>query len=524
MNRPVRVSCIIPAYNESATIADVVTAARACADIDEIIVVSDGCTDATAEGARRGGAHCVVALPHNGGKSDAVLAGLRRARGAMIVLLDADLLGLRPDHLSGLLCPVLNGRADMTVAAFVDDPWHVLLRPLSGQRCFRRTMLGPPETIKGTGFGLEVVLDRLARERRAQVTPVIWHDVRHRSKYEKYGTVDALRLKVRVSSDLLRQARPPVRPAPVLDIQRRSPRMLVVIVLLIALIAAAVPVFLVHPSHASTIGLLVIPPPSAEDRLLVIVAHPDDEVIGAGGLIATARRRGAAVYVVVVTNGDSNRMSAAVISRKVRPKASQLIDEGHVRQQETLSALARLGVPPSDVFFLGFPDRALAQVLHSETPFTSPFTKVDRAVYPGVVTPGIPYTRSALIALTADIVARLQPTAIVTHAPFDRHADHQTVAALVDAVRGQTPVYAFLVHAPGFPRPLRLSLHDPLVPPSDLTLPNPWTWARLDLPPEIESAKRHAVDAYRSQLMTPYLRLLLPSFVRTNELYAVRRR
>lgn len=521
MPRPVRVSCIIPAYNEAATVGDVVTAARACADIDEIIVVSDGSTDATADAARRAGAHGVVSLPHNGGKSDAVLAGLRRARGELIVLLDADLCGLRPDHLSGLLHPVLDGRADMAVASFVDDPWHVLFQPLSGQRCFRRTTLGPLETIKGTGFGLEMLLDRLARERRARVRPAVWHDVRHRSKREKYGTVDALRLKVRVSSDLLRQARAPGRSARASDARRRSPPMIMAMTLLIVLIVVAAPVFLAHPSHAATTRLLPIPPPSPQDRLLVIVAHPDDEVIGAGGLIAAARRRGAAVSVVVVTNGDSNRMSAAVISHTVRPKAPQLIKEGYVRQQETLQALARLGVAPRDVSFLGFPDRVLRQVLHSDTPFTSPFTGVDRAIYPGVVAPDAPYTRQALVALLAEIVARGQPTLIVTHASFDRHDDHQAVAALVDAVRGRTPVYAFLVHAPGFPRPLRLSPHDPLVPPAGPALPHPWTWARMDLSPEIESAKRHALDAYRSQLLTPYLRLLLPSFVRTNELYAV---
>lgn len=522
MNRPVRVSCIIPAYNEAATIADVVTAARACTDVDETIVVSDGSADATAEGARRGGAHCVVALPHNEGKSDAVLAGLRHAHGEVIVLLDADLLGLRPDHLSGLLRPVLDGQADMAVASFADDPWHVLLQPLSGQRCFRRTLLGPPETMQGAGFGLEVVLDRLARERRARVAPVVWHGIRHRSKREKYGTVDALRLKTRVSSDLLRQTRLPIRSPRVRDIERRSPRMIVLIVLLVALIAAAVPIFLVHPSHASTTGLPAIPPPSPGDRLLVIVAHPDDEVMGAGGLIAAASNRGAAVSVVVVTNGDSNRMSAAVLSRKVRPRAAQLIDEGRVRQEETLRALARLGVPPTHVFFLGFPDRALAQVLHSDVPVMSPFTRVDRAVYRGVVATGTPYTRQGLIALTAEIVNRLQPTIIVTHVPFDRHVDHQAVAGLVDAVRGGVPVYAFLVHAPGFPRPLRLSLRDPLVPPTDLLLPRTWAWVRLDLSPELESTKQEAMKAYHSQLVTPYLRLLLPSFVRTNELYAVR--
>jgi LmbE family N-acetylglucosaminyl deacetylase len=119
------------------------------------------------------------------------------------------------------------------------------------------------------------------------------------------------------------------------------------------------------------------------------------------------------------------------------------------------------------------------------------------------------------------VVARVQPTLIVTHAPFDRHADHQAVARLVDAVRGAAPVVAFLVHAPGFPRPLRFSPGDPLTPPAALGVLPSWSWMRFDLPPEVVQAKREAVDAYRSQIVTPYLRLLLQSFVRTNELFVV---
>lgn len=520
MDRPVRVSCIIPAYNEAATIAHVVAAARGCTEVDEVIVVSDGSTDATAQRAGRAGAR-VVELSANRGKSDAVLEGLRRARGEVIVLLDADLLGLRPDHIEGLLRPVLTGGAGMAVASFVADPWHMLLTPLSGQRCFHRAILGASEAIRGTGFGLEVALDRLARRSGARVTSVVWQDVRHRSKREKYGTVDALRLKVRVSSDLLRQARPSGRPVP-LEPPRRSPPMLVAMILLVAVIAMAAPVFLIHPPHASATSLLTAPLPAADDRLLVVVAHPDDEVIGAGGLIAAARQRGAAVHVIVVTNGDSNRLSAAVLSHNIRPRAPQLLEEGYVRQLEALSALSALGVPAADVYFLGFPDRALTEVMRSRVPYTSPFTNVNRAVYPGVVARDVPYTRTALLAVTAQLVARVRPTVLVTHAPFDRHADHQAVASLVDEVRGQTPVYAFLVHAPGFPRPLRRAPRDPLVPPADLHLPGRWTWVRLDLPAEIEAQKQDAVDRYRSQLMTPYLRLLLPSFVRTNELFAVR--
>jgi hypothetical protein len=44
---------------------------------------------------------------------------------------------------------------------------------------------------------------------------------------------------------------------------------------------------------------------------------------------------------------------------------------------------------------------------------------------------------------------------------------------------------------------------------------------RFELSPEEEQAKRNAIGAHRSQLATPYLGLLLASFVRTNEVFAV---
>lgn len=516
-----RVSCIIPAYNEAATVAGVIAAARACPEVDEVIVVSDGSTDETAPNAERAGAGRVIILPRNGGKSDAILTALPWAVGEVILLIDADLRGLEADHLIQLLRPVLDGRAAMAVALFAGDHRHVLLRPLSGQRAIRRDLL-TATGLPGSGFGFEMALDRAARQRGACVTWIAWLGVRHRSKRQKYGTVRGLGLKVRASSDLLRQARPARRRVRARSRRRQSTPVLASI-LLIVLTAGAVPVFVAYPSHASMRVLPLLRPPSRADRLLVVAAHPDDEVIGAGGLIAAARRNGAAVGVVVVTSGDSNRLSAAVMSRTVRPGAAQLMEEGRLRQEETREALRRLGVDGREVFFLGFPDRALAQVVNSPRAVTSRFTRLDRAEYPDVVAPGTPYTGPALTALLAQIVAQVRPTVLVTHAPFDRHPDHRAVAELVDRVRGEIPVYAFLVHAPGFPRPLRLATRAPLAPPSNLARPDSWSWTRFDLSPEIEQAKLSAVNAYRSQLASPYLRLLLHSFVRTNEIFAVRR-
>src|SRR2546425_11009405 len=84
----VRVSCVIPAYNESATISGVVRAARACPHVSEGIVVSDGCTDQTPRVAAESGADRVLALDENLGQGGAVPAGVAAARGASVLFLD----------------------------------------------------------------------------------------------------------------------------------------------------------------------------------------------------------------------------------------------------------------------------------------------------------------------------------------------------------------------------------------------------------------------------------------------------
>lgn len=513
-----RVSCIIPAYNEAATIAEVIRAVRACPRVEEVIVVSDGSSDATPMLAAAAGADEVIVLPRNGGKSRAVLEALPRAAGDIILLIDGDLHGLRPAHIEDLLAPVLEGRAAMAVALFAAEPMHRLMWTLSGQRAIRRVLLDAAERLDRAGFGLEIALQQLARRRRMCVARVLWHGVGHRSKREKYGPMNGVRLKVRASSDIARQAGTmlvPRRPA-----RRRILPAAMILMGVILISQLSVPLIFVR--HATARAFPRIAAPAAGDRLLVVVAHPDDETIGAGALIAASRRAGAEVTVVVVTNGDSNRLSAAVLTHTVRPRAAQLRLEGQVRQLETRAALARLGVAPSSVVFLGFPDRALEEILRSDLPVRSPFTGFDRVGYPDTLAPGTAYTREALVGLMRRMMDEARPTMIVTHLPFDRHADHRAVAALVDAVRGDVPVVGFLVHAAGFPRPLRLAPRDPLIPPASVAETPGWTWLRFDVAPDLRALKQEAANEYRSQLLTPYLRLLIAAFVRTNELFAVR--
>ncbi len=110
---PYRLSVVMPAYNEGASLARVLASVGAQLPDAELIVVDDASTDDTATIAERGGA-LVVRQPYNKGNGAAVKAGIRAASGEVILLLDAD--GQHdPADLSRILAPI--GPYDLVVAA-----------------------------------------------------------------------------------------------------------------------------------------------------------------------------------------------------------------------------------------------------------------------------------------------------------------------------------------------------------------------------------------------------------------------
>src|SRR5207245_11087533 len=181
------VAAVIPGSNGAATISGVVRAARACPQIGEVIVVSDGCTDQAADVAGDAGADQVLVLHRNMGKGGAVLAGVRAARGDVILLLDGDLCGLGAEHLTRLLQPVMAGRAEMAIGVFSDDYLHGMMRPLSGQRAVRRELLLRGPRLAESGVGFAIALARLAKTRGARRVQGSWTGVNHRLQKGKYG-------------------------------------------------------------------------------------------------------------------------------------------------------------------------------------------------------------------------------------------------------------------------------------------------------------------------------------------------
>jgi glycosyltransferase involved in cell wall biosynthesis len=89
MADPSSVSIVIPAFDESASIAEVVGILRAAAAWREIIVVDDGSTDGTGDRAAAAGA-TVIRHPYNMGNGASVKNGIRRATGEYVLIVDAD--------------------------------------------------------------------------------------------------------------------------------------------------------------------------------------------------------------------------------------------------------------------------------------------------------------------------------------------------------------------------------------------------------------------------------------------------
>src|SRR5688572_31400840 len=111
----VKLSVLIPVYNEARTIEEILTLVSAVPIEKEILVVDDGSVDGTREILKRwDGKKGVRVFLHerNLGKGRAVRTALDAARGEMLVIQDAD-LEYDPAEYPVLLRPIEGGRADV---------------------------------------------------------------------------------------------------------------------------------------------------------------------------------------------------------------------------------------------------------------------------------------------------------------------------------------------------------------------------------------------------------------------------
>lgn len=125
-----KLSVIVPVYNERQTIEEVIRRIRAI-DLGlgkEIVIVDDGSTDGTREileSLNQPGTR-VVFHDKNRGKGAALQSGFAQAEGDIVLVQDAD-LEYDPRDYPTLLEPILDGRADVVYGSrFLGGPHRVL--------------------------------------------------------------------------------------------------------------------------------------------------------------------------------------------------------------------------------------------------------------------------------------------------------------------------------------------------------------------------------------------------------------
>jgi len=172
---PEAITVVIPARNEEATIAGVVSAALESDLVDEVLVVNNGSTDKTADIAVSSGAR-VVEEPVTG-QGNALRTGYAAAKNDWVVKLDADLSVFNPT-LIGALCSAIRPGVGL-----VKGLWHdqhdnmpmtrLMVRPAiaimfsglshisavnSGLFLFNRSLIAVHELTDGYGADLDVML------------------------------------------------------------------------------------------------------------------------------------------------------------------------------------------------------------------------------------------------------------------------------------------------------------------------------------------------------------------------------
>lgn len=170
-----KVSVIIPAFNEEETVANVIKVVKKVKYVDEVIVVNDGSTDRTESEAKSAGA-IVINHEVNRGKGEALTTGYKKSDSDIIAFIDADIHNLTSKKVDAIIRPILEGKTDITKTKFARESGRVteltakpLLnfffpeisfeQPLSGQFAAKRAALKKIDFEKDYGVDVGIVID-----------------------------------------------------------------------------------------------------------------------------------------------------------------------------------------------------------------------------------------------------------------------------------------------------------------------------------------------------------------------------
>ncbi len=160
--------------------------------------------------------------------------------------------------------------------------------------------------------------------------------------------------------------------------------------------------------------------------LAVICAHPDDEFLHPA-VIRAAAENSIPVHLIFLTSGDAGG-SDRFFSPAYTP--AEAIEFGHIRMAEARAAARHLGVPETNLHFLGLPDGFLEAIRISEdsNPIFSPLLGAENSPYCGLRQPNLPFEKRSVLNALRELLNEIDPDVVYTSHPDERHSDHRAAA------------------------------------------------------------------------------------------------
>lgn len=180
------ISAIVPCFNEEKSVKNVITTLLDCPEIKEVIAVNDGSIDHSLKILRSFNRKIkIINFKKNHGKATAVVAGIKKAKGNLLLLMDADLVGLKTAHITKMVellkkknARVVLGNLDAhgNVYRLFDRITSKFIKYdfLTGERIyFRNDLLPLLPKMKNLGYGLEVFLNHEFKDKKITVVKLL---------------------------------------------------------------------------------------------------------------------------------------------------------------------------------------------------------------------------------------------------------------------------------------------------------------------------------------------------------------
>ncbi|MEF8916837.1 MAG: glycosyltransferase family 2 protein [Candidatus Bipolaricaulota bacterium] len=205
-----KVSVIVPAYNEAERIKPVLKAIQDAESVNHIVVVDDGSTDQTAEKVRESRADVeLIRLDRNAGKANALSRGVESAPDRTLMFLDADLLGLKSEHVDKMIRTYRQNDLDMVIGVFhkgrLNTDLSQKISPhLSGQRILSVDIWNKLDKSKAKEFGVEMALTKLSLAENLSTKKVKLTGVTHVMKEEKRGFAEGIKSRLKMYKNIIK--------------------------------------------------------------------------------------------------------------------------------------------------------------------------------------------------------------------------------------------------------------------------------------------------------------------------------